>query len=62
MARGPMGGGTGTTPIGDRPGTTTLPQVESWSGTPAGAARFIAIGAFLIFSFVHVAAEARFSD
>jgi hypothetical protein len=62
MARNPMGGGPGVTPIGDRPGTTTLPQVETWSGTPAGAARFIALGAFLFFCFVHVAAEARFSD
>jgi hypothetical protein len=63
MARTPMSaGGAGVTPIGDRPGTTALPQVQSWAGTPAGAARWIALGAFLVFCFVHVAAEARFSD
>jgi hypothetical protein len=62
MRGGPMNGGPGVTPIGDRPGTTTLPQVTSWAGTPAGAARFIALGAFVYFCFIHVAAEARFSD
>lgn len=61
MRGGPMAGGPGTTPLGDRPGTTTVNQIESWSGTPAGAARIIAAVAFLMFTFVHVAAEARFS-
>ena len=56
-----VGGIAGVTPLGDRPGTTTVPQVHSWAGTPAGRARLFAIGAFLMFTFVHVAAEARFS-
>lgn len=52
----------GVTPIGDRPGTTSLPSVQTWAGTPAGAARWIALGAFFIFCFVHVAAEVRVSN
>lgn len=59
--RGPTAGPAGTVPIGDRPGTTALPAVQSWAGTPAGAARWIALGAFLVFCFVHVAAEVRVS-
>lgn len=58
MARQPAG----TTPLGDRPGTTTQINAQSWKGTAAGRARAFAIGAFLIFTFVHVAAEARFAD
>lgn len=57
-----VGGQAGVTPLGDRPGTTTDAQVSSWKGTAAGRARAFAIGAFLIFTFVHVAAEARFAD
>lgn len=57
-----VGGPAGVTALGDRPGTTTAIGVSSWKGTAAGRARMFAIGAFLIFTFVHVAAEARFSD
>lgn len=60
MARA-VGGMAGVTPIGDRPGTTTVPHISSWTGTAAGRARVFAIGAFLMFTFVHVAAEARFT-
>lgn len=58
-AAGPVGGQPGTVPIGDRPGTTSQVHLSSWAGTPAGRARGFAIGAFFIFTFVHVAAEAR---
>ena len=51
----------GVTPLGDRPGTTTVPQIHTWTGTAAGRARVFAVGAFLIFTFVHVAAEARYA-
>ena len=61
MASRAVGGAAGVTPLGDRPGTTSVPQVTSWTGTPAGRARLFAIGAFLMFTFVHVAAEARFA-
>jgi hypothetical protein len=61
MASRAVGGVAGVTPIGDRPGTTTVPRVSSWTGTAAGRARTFAIGAFLMFTFVHVAAEARFT-
>lgn len=55
-------GPAGVTPLGDRPGTTTQVNASSWKGTAAGRARVFAVGAFLIFTFVHVAAEARFAD
>jgi hypothetical protein len=61
MASRAVGGMSGVTSLGDRPGTTSVPQVHSWTGTAAGRARVFAIGAFLMFTFVHVAAEARFS-
>lgn len=56
-----VGGPPGTAPLGDRPGTSSVIAVDSWQGTAAGRARIFAIGAFLFFAFVHVAAEARFS-
>jgi hypothetical protein len=56
-----VGGMAGVTSLGERPGTTSVPQVSSWTGTAAGRARVFAVGAFLIFTFVHIAAEARFS-
>jgi hypothetical protein len=59
---GPGTGAVGVTPLGDRPGTTTVPQVTSWKGTAAGRARALTLGFFLAFTFVHVAAEARYSD
>lgn len=62
MAAAGQPGNIGVTPIGDRPGTTALPTVQTWAGTPAGAARWIALGAFFIFCFVHVAAEVRVSN
>lgn len=64
MARGQsaVGGAAGVTALGDRPGTTTAPSVSSWKGTAAGRARAIAIGAFFVFAFVHIAAEARYAD
>lgn len=61
MARGGSGP-AGVTPLGDRPGTTTQTNVSNWKGTAAGRARAFAVGAFLIFTFVHLAAEARFAD
>jgi len=61
MATRAVGGQPGVTPLGDRPGTTSVPQVSSWTGTAAGRARLFAVGAFLMFTFVHVAAEARFA-
>lgn len=57
-----VGGPAGVTALGDRPGTTTAPSVSSWKGTAAGRARAFALGAFFIFAFVHVAAEARYVD
>ncbi len=56
-----VGGMAGVTPLGDRPGTTTAPKVHTWTGTAAGRARVFAIAAFLTFTFVHVAAEARYA-
>jgi hypothetical protein len=61
-AAGPASyGNPGTVPIGDRPGTTSLPDVETWGSTPAGQARLIFLGAFAYWCFVHVAASARFA-
>lgn len=51
----------GVAPIGDRPGTTTVPEVTSWRGTPAGKARMIAAGSFVGLTLIHLAAEARYS-
>lgn len=62
MRNGPGTAQVGTAPLGDRPGTTTVPNVSSWKGTAAGRARIAAIGFFLTFTFVHVAAEARYNS
>lgn len=60
--RSAVGGPPGATPLGDRPGTTTATKVAGgWSGTPAGRARVIAAGAFVVFVFVHMAAENRYA-
>lgn len=62
MMNGPGSGQIGTSPLGDRPGTTTVPQIHTWAGTPAGRARAFAVGFFVYFTFVSIAAEARYSD
>lgn len=59
--RGPGTAQVGTAPLGDRPGTTSVPNVSSWKGTAAGRARVAVVIAFLTFTFVHVAAEARYT-
>lgn len=56
-----VGGPAGTTPLGDRPGTSASPRISSWAGTAAGRARLFAVGGFAFFVFVHVAAENRFA-
>lgn len=58
----PMRGGAGTTPIGDRPGTTTAASAGNMAQTAAGRAHLFAIGAFVLIVFLHMAAENRFRD
>lgn len=57
-----VGGPAGTTPLGDRPGTTSTHPAATWSGTAAGRARLIALSMFGIFTLIHMAAEARYID
>ena len=61
MARA-VGGMAGVTPLGDRPGTTTAITASGWKGTPAGRARILALTAFGLLVFMHLAAEHRFAS